>query len=111
MAGLQNETTPPLSYSYIKDSTDLLQELQNLYIPPGAKLFTADAIAMYTNINTEMGINTIENILFNHQNMIPTQFPKEFFLTTLKLVMENNIFSFSDTFWIQLLISFTTRDL
>jgi len=88
--------------SYIKDSTDLLQELQNLYIPPGAKLFTADAITTYTNINTETGINAIENILFNHQNEIPTQFPKEFFLTTLKLVMENNIFSFSDTFWIQL---------
>jgi hypothetical protein len=88
--------------SYIKDSTDLLQELQNLYIPPGAKLFTADAITTYTNINTETGINAIENILFNHQNMKPTQFPKELFLTTLKLVMENNIFSFSDTFWIQL---------
>jgi hypothetical protein len=50
--------------SYIKDSTDLLKELQNLNIPPGAKLFTADAIAMHTNINTETGINAIENILY-----------------------------------------------
>jgi len=49
--------------SYIKDSKSLLSELQELRIPSNAKLFTADATAMYSNINTDTGIKAFENLL------------------------------------------------
>jgi hypothetical protein len=43
--------------TYLKDSNVLLQDLQQLPpLPPNARIFTADATAMYTNIdcNTEL---------------------------------------------------------
>jgi hypothetical protein len=42
--------------SYIKDSRHLLSELKHLQLPPNAKLFTANATAMNTNIDTKTGI-------------------------------------------------------
>jgi len=91
----------PLIPSYIKDSKDLLMELQHIQIPPNAKLFTADATAMYTNIDTSTGLQAFQGIFDKYASDIPLDFPKDFFLATLKLVMENNIFSFGDTYWRQ----------
>ena len=43
----------PLIKTYIRESADLLQKLSECgRISPNAKLFTADANLMYTNINT-----------------------------------------------------------
>jgi hypothetical protein len=55
---------------------------------------------MYTNIDTNIGIQALENI-FNTNTSIPESFPKELFLKTLRIIMENNIFTFGDTYWIQ----------
>jgi len=92
----------PLISSYIKNSSDLISELRTLQLPPSAKLFTADASSMYTNIDTTSGIQAIRNLLETYHNYIPDTFPKDFFLTTLETVMNNNIFSFGNTFWQQL---------
>ncbi len=92
----------PLIPSYIKDSKDLLKELQTLQIPPHAKLFTADATAMYTNIDTNMGTQAFKDLFTTYNDQIPQNFPREYFLTVLEIVMNNNIFSFGDTFWLQL---------
>jgi hypothetical protein len=88
--------------SYIKDSRDLIQDITNLKIPPGAKLFTADATAMYTHIDTNTGIQTFRNIFSTYEDKIPLNFPVEFFLTKLEIIMTNNIFTFGDTYWVQL---------
>ena len=37
--------------SYIKNSTELIKDLQNLNLTKGARLFTADATSMYTNVD------------------------------------------------------------
>jgi hypothetical protein len=69
---------------------------------PGAKIFTAeDASDMYTNIDATLGLNTIHEILSTYES-IPTNFPKEFFLLVLETIMNNNIFSFGDTYWLQI---------
>ncbi len=52
----------PLIPSYIKDSRDLLKEIQTLHIPSDAKIFTADASAMYTNIDTNTGIKAFHDL-------------------------------------------------
>jgi hypothetical protein len=91
-----------LILSYIRDSKALLEDPNMLYIPPGAKIFMADTSAMYTNIDTAVGIHAISDLLASHHNSIPLDFPMTFFLNTLEIVMNNNIFSFRDTFWHQL---------
>jgi len=87
--------------SYIKDSKSLLSEVQELRIPSNAKLFTADATAMYSNIDTDTGVKAFENLFKVYKNHIPQNFPKELFLKVLRTVMDNNIFKFGDTFWLQ----------
>lgn len=88
--------------SYIKDSKNLLQELKELKIPPNSKLFTADATAMYSNIDTNTGIQAFKELFDTYESLIPHDFPKELFLIVLKIVMDNNIFKFGDTFWQQI---------
>jgi hypothetical protein len=92
----------PLVKSYTKNSFDIISDLASLHIPEHAMLFSADAVSMYTNIDSNIGINATKNFLYENINNIPTDFPIDLFLETLTLVMENNIFSFSNTYWLQL---------
>jgi hypothetical protein len=48
--------------SYIRDSKPLIEELKQLQIPHDAKLFTAYATAMYTNINTSLRIQAFQDL-------------------------------------------------
>jgi hypothetical protein len=88
--------------SYIQDSKALLEELSTLHIPKGAKLFMADAVSMYTNIDTNIGILTLRKLFTLYNDEIATDFPTELFINTLEIIINNNIFSFGDTFWVQL---------
>jgi hypothetical protein len=92
----------PLVDSYLKDSTTFINELKNIQLPEIARIFTADAKSMYTNINTDAGLTVIENFLMFNKDKLPDNFPSDFFLNTLAIVMRNNIFSFADSFWLQL---------
>jgi hypothetical protein len=92
----------PLIPSYKKNSSDLVKDLKALHLPPTAKLFTANATSMYTNINTTLGLQAINNLIDTYHEEILGNFPKEFFLTNLEVIMNNNVFSFGNTFWIQL---------
>jgi len=96
------KTLLPLIPSYVKNSSNLIKELRSLHLPPSAKLFTANASSMYTNMDTTTGIQAMQHLLELYHEHIPTNFPRDFFLTTLEIVMKNNIFSFGDTFWLQL---------
>ncbi len=92
----------PLVQSFIKNSNSLINDLKSLDIPPDALLFTADATSMYTNIDTHTGISAVRDFISTHLNAIPSNFPTNLFLQILFVVMENNIFSFADTYWQQL---------
>jgi len=63
---------------------------------------SANAKAMYTNIDTNTGINSIRLFLNDNRRKIPSNFPTDLFLEVLSIVMRNNIFSFSNTYWLQL---------
>ncbi|MFN9983812.1 MAG: hypothetical protein ACK53Y_28055, partial [bacterium] len=88
--------------SCIKNSTEVIKDLKALHIPKGARLFSADATAMYTNIITNLGISSIRDFITSHQEKLPPDFPKELFLLVLTLVMKLNVFTFADTYWLQL---------
>jgi hypothetical protein len=84
--------------SYTKNSFSILEELKNLTLPPGALLFTADATAMYTNITTSVGVANVKQLIELH---LADNYPKDLILNILTLIMDNNIFAFGDTFWLQ----------
>ena len=69
-------------------------QLKQLPLPTGAKIFTADAVSMYTNTDTTQGINAIKQFLITNENDLPANFPVQLFLNILETIMRNNIFSF-----------------
>jgi hypothetical protein len=80
----------------IKYSTDLTKDLNNLNFAPEAKLFTADATSMYTNIDTSTGLQALR-IFFGTQNELnPQLLPKRFLIITSKYIV-----IFGNTFWLQ----------
>jgi len=92
----------PLVKSYLKNSTTVIDELKSLHIPENALLFSADAKSMYTNIDTDTGLTSIRNFIDDNRDNISPDFPTNLFLTILEIVMRNNVFKFSDTYWLQL---------
>jgi hypothetical protein len=87
---------------YKKDSKSHLKVLKNLHIPPNAKLFTADTVTMYTNVDTMVGLQAIQEISNKYHEAIPSTFPKDFFLSTLEMIISNSIFTFRGSFCLQL---------
>jgi hypothetical protein len=96
------KTILPLIQSFLKDSYTLIEELKTFRIPETAKIFTADAQSMYTNIDTTTGLATMRDFLNHNKENLPTDFPCTLFLQVLEIVMKNNIFSFAETYWLQL---------
>ena len=79
----------------------MINDLSHFLLPKEAKLFTADTVSMYTNIDTDLGINSINSFLHANKDYLPQGFPTQLFLEILKIVMQNNIFSFGETYWLQ----------
>ena len=94
----------PFVVTYIKDSFTLLHELEQIkqLIHSKYKLLTVDAIGMYTNINTQHGLITLEKFIRKHHYKIKQHFPIDLVILLLKIVMENNIFRFGDLWFKQL---------
>lgn len=57
---------------------------------------------MYTNIDTETGVSALRNFMNTKSAHLPPDFPNELFPQVLTIVMENNIFTFVGTYWLQL---------
>jgi len=88
--------------SYLKDSFALLHELCTLNtLTPNAKLITADAVSMYTNIDTPHGLEILSQFIHEHALAIDDNFPVNTVIKLLTLVMKNNIFSFGDLYFLQ----------
>ena len=87
--------------SYFKNSTELVEHLKTIgKLPEEAKLFTADAKSMYTNIPTDKAMEKIEWYL-NKNNRKWPQIPIDALVKALDIIMRNNVFQFGDTFWKQ----------
>ena len=83
----------PLSPTYLRDSNQVLDDLAELGpLPSAARLFTADARSMYTNINTQHALEVFHLWFARCPDEIPPGFPKTLFLRTLEIVMTRNIF-------------------
>ncbi len=88
---------------YLQDSQAFLTKLRRLgRLPPTAVILTADAVSMYTNINTTHALATLHKWLTLHKEDLPQDYPTQMVLEATKLVMTNNVFQFDDTYWLQL---------
>jgi hypothetical protein len=94
---------------YIKDSWELLDRLKKLpKLRSNARIVTADATSMYSNIDIDHGVETISAWLLRHRN--DDTFPDDLkgdamiknMVELLRYVMEYNVFNFDDTCWLQI---------
>ena len=88
--------------TFIKDSHQFQKELSRIKVPKNTKIFTCDAISMYTNIDIDHRIAIIHAWFEEFHNELPTNLPTNLILTVLDIVMKNNIFTFGDTNWLNL---------
>ena len=89
--------------SYLKDGWQLVRALRDIpTLPPDAVCYTADAVPMYSNINTDHGIATIARWLELHRSELPRDFPTALVLDGLDTVMRYNVFSFGSRRFLQL---------
>ena len=56
---------------------------------------------MYTNINTDHGIATIDDWLDDYGEELPDMFPVSAVKEALRMVLQNNVFEFGDSFFEQ----------
>ena len=87
--------------SYFKSSYVLKQDLLALNLPPHAKLFTSDAVSMYTSIPTAQALREIARYLRSNRRLFPLV-PINALMDALTIVMKNNVVQFGDTHWLQL---------
>ena len=84
--------------SYFQNSFALKTILDEMEVPNNTKLFSCDAVSMYTNIPTGPALEVVGNYLMQNCN------PKlaTALIEALTIVMENNIIRFGDTYWRQI---------
>jgi hypothetical protein len=86
--------------TYFKSSFDLKTELVTMDVPPGAQLFIAYAVSMYTNINTDRALQFVSQHTREHVSQF-SNVPAEALIEALEIIMTLNVFMFGDTTWIQ----------
>ena len=91
----------PLSQSYIRDSTHLINILTGISLQPGMLLCTLDITSLYTNIPHNEGIEAIKKMLAI--NRPPGSKPhNSYIIELLELVLTNNHFEFNGNYYHQL---------
>ena len=89
--------------SYFKSSSELKKQIvtfDNININ-SMSLYTADAVSMYTNIDTDKALHEISNYLHQHRQLF-LDIPTDAVVDALTIIMKNNVFRFGDTHWHQL---------
>ena len=93
----------------LKDSRDFKAKLDNLSsngrLPENARLVTADAISMYTNIDMNHGLKVLRSFLeeLRSANDLPPNFDIDMIVEAAGLVMHWNIFEYGDCCFKQLI--------
>ena len=88
--------------SYIKDTTHLLQKINEVRIPEGEDtvLFTMDVKGLYTNIPKELGLEALRYYLDKREKKYP---PTETVIKLAEFVLTRNCMEFDGQFFKQIL--------
>ena len=63
---------------------------------------TFDVESLYTNIDTELGLQAIKFWVEKFPNKVLSRFSVDFICDAIKLILENNIFFFNDNYYKQI---------
>ena len=89
--------------SYIKSSLEFKKKVMSTPAPDGLLLLTADAVIMYTSINTNHAMRLISNHLrLCEATSKEKNIPAAALIEGLNILMRCNAFRFGDTYWRQL---------
>ena len=90
--------------SYIKDTYDFLQKIEQIKIPQNSFFLTLDVDSLYTNINKKKGLAAVAEA-FAKTKTKDLNFslrPDKEIMDLLKLSLENNDFIFNDDWYLQI---------
>ena len=102
---VQLQRVKHLCPGYLKDNWTLIRNLQDIdgKLPSNAYFVTADAVGMYSNIDTDHGLQAMQEWFEDlHSHELPKDYPTKTILNGLEIVMRLNVFGFGNTFWLQL---------
>ena len=86
--------------SNLRDTTDFLNNLPNT-VPTDTILASFDIESLYSNIPHELGIQAVRFWLEKYPETLNGRFSNEFILEGIRLILENNTFSFNDKYYKQ----------
>ena len=86
--------------SYIRDTVDFLNSLPE-EINSESILVSFDVTNLYSNIPHDLGLAAIEYWMDRFPHLLHERFPKEFVISSLKLILENNFMHFDETIYRQ----------
>jgi len=85
--------------TYLKNTTDFLNQLSAIKVQPGSRLITLDVESMFTNIDADMGLKAIKKAFEN--NPIASR-PDKHILSLLEICLKNNDFEFNNENFLQI---------
>lgn len=86
--------------SFLRDDVDFLCNLPS-NVPVGSLLVSFDVVSLYSNIETELGLEAIKYWIREYRHEIPDRFTEEFIIEALNLVISNNKFYFDGSYYSQ----------
>jgi hypothetical protein len=90
----------PFVETYLRDSQHVLNICADISpLRPSARLFTADEIAMFTNIEPEVDIRAIFDFIASVGDRLPSNLPSQVVDAMICVIMPTNVFQLDDTFW------------
>ena len=88
--------------TFIKDEFDFIrkipQKVRNDVYP-----ISCDVTSLYTSIPITLGLEALDYWLDKLTFLIPERFTKEFIITSVQFILENNYFNFDSELWHQLI--------
>lgn len=85
--------------SYVRDTYDFVSKLKTIQAPKDAFLFSVDINSLYTNIDTQLGLQAVRETFEMYPNSAR---PDAAILQLLELSLLRNDFEFNDKFYLQI---------
>ena len=85
--------------SYLKDTYHFIEKLKHIKVPPAAMLFTIDIDSLYTNIDTQLGLQAVNKWF---QKFPDNNRPDTYLLDLLNISLTKNDFEFNGQFYLQM---------